>query len=79
MPNTQQAINRVCAYRGLPSVKKGQRCQVEGRPGFIIGGNTSMNFNVIFDNCVHIMNCHPGYKMKIFEDGLVIYNSERDY
>ena len=77
MGNTQKAIDRVCEYRGVPRVKKGMRCEVDGKPGRIWGGNSSANFNVKHDACGTVFNCHPGWRMKIMsEDGEVIYRSE---
>lgn len=75
--NTQKYINRVCEYRGLPKIEKGMRCEVEGKPGTIIGGNCSANLNVRFDGWKITSNCHPYWKIKIFsEDGSVFYDSE---
>ena len=77
MANTQDAINRVCDFRELPRVKKGQKCDVDGRTGVIFGGNHSANFNVKFDDTKQILNCHPYYKMKIFKnDGELLYKSD---
>ena len=50
MPNTQEYIDRVCEYRAVPPVKKGQPCIVNGDKGLIVGGNGSANFNVRFAN-----------------------------
>lgn len=78
MPNTQQYINRICEYRGVPKVKKGTPCQVGDRKGRIWGGNSSANFNVKFDDNGDVLNCHPGWMMKIFNpDGSVLYESEQ--
>lgn len=76
MPNTQQHINKICRYRGLPKLKKGDRCTVSGRWGCVWGGNSSANLNVKFDDG-SILNCHPGYEMVIFQDGEVIHDSTR--
>lgn len=78
MSNTQKAIDRVCEYREVPAVKKGQRCTVDNQPGVIWGGNGSANFNVKFDSNGRVSNCHPGWKMKIFIDHSsdLLYSSE---
>lgn len=68
MSNTQKSITRVCEYRQVPLVKKGMICEVDGELGKIIGGNSSANFNVQFDDDKRIRNCHPYWKMKIFDD-----------
>ena len=65
MPNTQKYIDRVCEYRRLPRVKKGTPCIVDGREGVIVGGNSSANFNVKFDDTGQIRNCHPEWKFTI--------------
>ncbi len=74
MPNTQKAINNVCEYRGLPEIKKGTHCVVDGKCGRVWGGNSSANLNVKFNADGQIMNCHPYFKMKIFnKDNTVLY------
>ena len=74
MPNTQKAINSVCEYRDVPKIKIGTPCDVNGRSGIIVGGNSSANFNVRFDDDLTIRNCHPYWKMKIFNtDGNILY------
>ena len=77
MRNTTKEIHRICERRGVPKIKKGTRCEVDGTPGKIWGGNSSGNFNVKRDDCGTVVNCHPGWKMKIMaDDGEVIYQSE---
>lgn len=66
MPNTQKAIDAVCEYRRLPRIRKGFRCEVHGDCGIIVGGNSSANFNVKFSDGV-VINCHPEWKMTIFD------------
>jgi hypothetical protein len=75
--NTQKFIDSVVEYRGLPRLKKGQRCEVDGKTGRVWGGNSAANLNVLFDGERHAKNCHPNYRMKIFNDaGDVIHESE---
>lgn len=75
--NTQKRINDVIEYRGLPPIKKGMRCEVDGKQGIVVGGNSSANLNVIFDGQKSAMNCHPYWRMKIFnDDGSVVYDSK---
>lgn len=78
MPNTQKWINRVCEQRDIPKVTKGMRCIVDDRAGKIVGGNTSANFNVQFDDNGDIRNCHPYRKFQIFTDhGSLYYDYEQ--
>ncbi len=64
----QDDLNRVCEYRNLPALKIGAECEVDGKKGIIVGGNCSGNLNVLFDGESHYNNCHPDYKMRIFND-----------
>lgn len=77
MSNTQGAIDRVCEYRDLPPLRKGQQCEVNGKRGLIWGGNKHCNLNVLIDG--KIKNCHPYHNMRIFGvnegSGRVIYDS----
>ena len=75
--NSQQMIDRVCDYRGLSKIKKNSKCVVDGRSGKVVGGNNSANLNVKFDDTGQVLNCHPGWRMKIFgEDGDILHQSE---
>lgn len=78
MNNTQEYINRVCEYRSIPIIKKGAPCEVAGRKGRIWGGNSSANFNVKFDDDGSIRNCHPYWKMKIFDKNGSIQYEHKD-
>lgn len=72
--NSQEAINRVCDYRGLPKIKRGTPCEVDGKKGRVWGGNSSANLNIKFDESGNIFNCHPYWKMKILNrDGSILY------
>lgn len=61
----QERINDVCEKRGVPLIKVGQPCLVEGKKGLIINGNSSLNFDVRFAETGEVCNCHPYYDMKI--------------
>lgn len=80
MPNTQKHIDATCRYRGIDiKIKKGQPCNVDGRQGVIVGGNSSANFNVKFDDNGDIRNCHPNWRMQIYtESGDILYDYEQD-
>lgn len=72
--NTQKKIDEVCSYRGLPPVKKGQACTVDGKAGTIEGGNSGCNFNVQFPDYESTSNCHPYWRMIILnDDGSILY------
>jgi len=74
--NTQKKINEIAAYRGLPPIKKGMRCVVDGKAGVVVGGNSACNLNVRFDGWKGVSNCHPYWRMKILnDDGSIAYAS----
>lgn len=76
----QKSLNMVCEYRDLPPLKIGAECEVDGRRGIIVGGNDSANLSVLFDDCDHVSNCHPRYRMRIFnKTGGVQYESDDLY
>jgi hypothetical protein len=75
--NTQKRINEIVSYRGLPPVKKGMACQVDGRRGIIVGANSACNLNVKFVGQKGVSNCHPYWRMEIYnDDGSIAYASK---
>ena len=80
MSEQQESLTRVCEYRGLPPLEIGTECKVNKRKGIIVGGNSSSNLNVLFDGSNNVSNCHPYYKMEIFnKSGGTAYESEDMY
>ena len=74
MSNTQKKIDEVCECRGLPKIKKGAHCIVIGECGRVWGGNSFANLNIKFNSDGRIRNCHPYWKMKIFnKDDTILY------
>ena len=60
-------------YRGVPLATYGTKVMLNGKTGFIVGDNSSCNFNVKFDD--GIFNCHPNYELVYFDgEGKVIYD-----
>jgi hypothetical protein len=61
-PRTTDAFVRNATYRGMPDVKCGQRVKVNGNFGWIVGHNSSANFDVLFDSgkwAGATLNVHP--------------------
>jgi hypothetical protein len=61
-PQTSDAFIRNAKYRGMPDVKCGQRVKVSGNFGWIVGHNSSANFDVLFDSgkwAGATLNVHP--------------------
>lgn len=54
--------------RGIEFASLGMRVEVCGKPGRIVGANSSGNLNVCFDGTCYTENCHPYWKVKYFDD-----------
>ena len=78
METPQDRIDRVCNYRGVPTIKTGQPCTVNDKKGMIVDGNSSCNFDVRLACNRHVSNCHPFWKMIILsmDRKVVIFDSE---
>lgn len=80
MGTRQESLDRVCKHRNLPSLEIGAECEADGRKGVIVGGNFSSNLSVLFDGDNHIRNCHPDYRMRIFnKNGGLVRESDDLY
>lgn len=53
--------------RGIEFAYQGMKVEVDGKPGTIVGGNHSMNLDVVFDGQYHKSNCHPWYETVYFD------------
>lgn len=71
------SIKKMCEYRGLPLIKIGDTCTVNGRAGVVVGSNRSANLDVKFNDDDSVGNCHPSWKLKIFNGNILIYDSEK--
>lgn len=73
LPVTPESFTRTAAYRGLPHVRCGDRVDVGGHLGTIVGSNPSANFDVLFDDDAsddyagQTLNCHPHSDMTFLE------------
>jgi hypothetical protein len=63
---TSDDFKRVAKYRDIPFAYCGMRVEVDGKPGVIIGHNSSANLDVLFEDKT-ISNCHPNWKVKYFD------------
>lgn len=62
-PHTSSEFLRNAEYRGMPDVRCGDRVRVGNSVGYIVGHNSSANFDVLFDEDSEfkgcILNVHP--------------------
>jgi hypothetical protein len=65
----------VVKWRGLKYAFLGQRIDVDGKMGTIVGGNDSLNLNVVMDGESRTSNVHPSWETTYFSrDGSVVKN-----
>lgn len=74
--NFRSSIHR---HRGLPLVRIGMRVEVGGKPGVIVGSNSSANLDVEF-TCGEVLNCHPQWMIRYIDDqGATVYDFSQSH
>ncbi|WP_010501350.1 hypothetical protein [Paenibacillus elgii] len=63
----REKFERVCEKRGISFAYQGMRIEVGGQLGTIVGGNDSLNLDVVFDGKYYAENCHPWWRTKYFD------------
>lgn len=70
-PSGGEEFRRTAEYRRVAHVARvGGRVRVGTDQGFIVGSNSSANFDVLFIDGPHagqVLNCHPQYQMEFLE------------
>lgn len=67
---------RTANYRGLPFARIGTRVSVDGDFGWIVGKNSSANFDVLFEANGAVLNCHPHWMMDYYDrNGELLHSS----
>lgn len=61
-------FKRMCELRGIGFAFQGMRVSVAGRMGTIVGANSSLNLDVVFDGKWVSNNCHPHYETIYFDN-----------
>lgn len=65
------AFMRMAERRGIGFARVGMTVEVDGEQGVIVGHNDSCNLNVLMLSGPRkgaISNCHPGWKIRYFDD-----------
>lgn len=65
--NLNYDFERMAEHRGIQFAYRGMRIDVEGKFGYIVGGNCSMNLDILFDGDAHMSNCHPHWKTTYYD------------
>lgn len=72
LPATTEQFISNAEYRNIPFARCGMMVEVDGEKGWIVGHNSSANLNILFDKSSkygeQVLNCHPNYKIKYFND-----------
>ena len=58
-PVTSAGLLATMKNRGRPELVAGARVIVDGKPGVVVGGNHSSNFDVLLDHLRFSLNVHP--------------------
>jgi hypothetical protein len=66
--NDNYDFERMSAHRGIEFAHRGMRIDVDGKKGYITGGNSSMNLDVLFDAHACPQNCHPNYETTYYDN-----------
>jgi len=72
LPATTQRFINNAEYRNIQFAHCGMMVEVGGEKGWIVGHNSSANLDVLFDKDSkygeQVLNCHPNYKIKYFDE-----------
>jgi hypothetical protein len=63
------SFTRVAQYRDVLYAELGMRVKVGDDEGFLVGSNSSSNFEVLFETGQYkgkVLNCHPNFKIQYF-------------
>jgi hypothetical protein len=59
----------MCEKRHIPFCYQGMRIEVCGKPGIVVGSNSGLNLQVVFDEHQWVTsNCHPYYETVYFDE-----------
>ena len=58
----KEMFGRMCKYRGIEFAYQGMVVDVAGKRGWLVGANSHMNLDVLFEGNRHPSNCHPTWE-----------------
>lgn len=64
----EERFDRMKEMRGIEFAYQGMRIEVAGKSGVIVGSNSSLNLDIVFDGTYWTNNCHPWWKTKYFDE-----------
>ena len=66
--SSEKDFIKMCKYRNIEFAKPGMVVNVSGNNGWIVGSNSSMNLEVLFEDYVTTSNCHPNYGIAYYDN-----------
>lgn len=60
-------FNKMCKNRNIEFAYQGMIVDVAGKKGWIVGSNSHMNLDVLFEGSTHISNCHPTWETTYYD------------
>lgn len=61
-------FKKMCQHRKIDFANQGMIVDVSRRKGWIVGSNSSMNLDVLFEGCTHVSNCHPTWETTYYDN-----------
>lgn len=61
-------FERIKKARSIEFAFQGMRISIRGKMGTIVGGNNSLNLDVVMDDNWYISNCHPWWETVYYDD-----------
>lgn len=61
-------FERIKKLRGIEFAFQGMKISVSGKLGTIVGGNDSLNLNVVMDGNWYTSNCHPWWETIYYDN-----------
>ncbi len=62
-----EEFNQMKERRGIEFAYQGMVIDVAGQKGWIVGNNSSLNLDVLFEGQGHVSNCHPTWETTYYD------------
>lgn len=60
-------FDKMKKYRNIDFIYQGMKINVCGKDGIIVGYNSGMNLDVVFNNNIYTDNCHPHWETTYYD------------
>ena len=67
-----EEFNQMKERRGIGFAYQGMVIDVSGRKGWIVGNNSSLNLDVLFEGETYASNCHPTWETTYYDNKMNI-------